>query len=442
MQKGFIRIFETIIASIILLSAFSAFLNPIKTSSNWNNVFIQSQAEDVLAATYKNEAQNNSLITGNFDDLYVRIKNVLPATVDLVSEVTGIPNSEIRVGCACSDQEYDDIINILSPHVFKFKHRTIRFVLKQDTFANIANDNDTNVVFMLRMPTGSEISDVDKSLAKGKTVFALADMTSAYLTSNPQTGVIFGLVWDSGGGRPSERSNFCDSNDACNPDDPTKISFKINNYFINSSFLVNTTNGPKTFYISKDPYTMNTWINVTVPCVEFPSPPLPNRPTCYKVGDMIPSADIGGWDVVVWDIDAETAADPEKFANLSIMNRAFDFKGFGRGTGGTPLNKIIVDEKTIIKTSNGFSTVKVNLSGNGRTVWFANYDEDDNSDHSAESDINQLVRATMLWASGERFRMTDSDVPGTQPLYNYNYVGILDGYEVYEMKLIVWRLFY
>ncbi len=440
LQKGFVRIFEAIIASIILLSAFSAFLNPIKISSSWNNAVMQNHADDVLAALYKNGTLNKTIVTNDFDDLYIKVKNMLPATVDFTGEVIGIPNPEIRISCACSDPEYDDMINMLSPQAFRFKQRTIEFILRKDTLANIANDNDTDVVFMFRMPTDVEIADVDKSLSKGKTIFALADVTSNYLTSNPQTRAIFGLTWG-GQGNPSAVSRFCDSNDACNPDDPTKISFKINNYFINSSFLVDTTSGTKTFYISKDPYTLNTWINVTVPCVEFPSPPLPNRPTCYKVGDMLPSVDIGGWSVGVEDIDAETAADPEKFANLSIMNREFDFKGFDRA--GNTLNRIETDEKTIIKTTNGFSMVKANLSSNGRTVWFANYDEDDVvSNHGAETDINQLVRAMLLWASGERFRLTDSDVPGTQPLYNYNYVGILDGYEVYEMKLIVWRLFY
>lgn len=437
LQKGFIRIFEAIIASIILLSAFSAFLNPIKISSNWNNAVMQNQAEDVLAALYKNETLNKFIITGDFDDLYIRIKNMLPATVDFTGEIVGIPNSEIRIGCACSDQEYNDMMNMLSPQSFKFKQRTIEFVLKKDTLANIANDNYTDVVFMFRLPADTEIPDVEESLSKGKTMFALADVTSAYLASNPQTSAIFGLTWNSGGGNPSAISGFCDSNDACSPDDPTKISFKINNYFINSSFLVNTTSGTKTFYISGSSHTarteMGTGIDAGRQCLFVDSDTM-----CYVKGSIIPFDDR----VIVFDVDAETVADQEKFANLSIMTRAFDFKGFDRGSGDSPLNKIKVDEKTIIKTTNSFSMAKVNLSGNRRIIWFANYSEDENPEHNAETDINQLVRAMMLWASGERFRLTEFDTPGTQPLYNYNYIGILDGHEVYEMKLIVWRLFY
>lgn len=126
---------------------------------------------------------------------------------------------------------------------------------------------------------------------------------------------------------------------------------------------------------------------------------------------------------------------------LGIVNESLDLdnKKF-RFLKEEEKNDIKIDEKTIIvDVNNLISHVKVNELTHGRTVWFAEYDHNDN-------DVNELLKAVILWASGEGYRMNpgykdvmikklkDENVPYIEATYL-----IPDGYEV---RLKSWSIFY
>lgn len=198
------------------------------------------------------------------------------------------------------------------------------------------------------------------------------------------------------------------------------MSYRIANYFAESYTRVSTSSGAGTFYISGTARQLD--VNASN-CVRYPAGP----GTCYVKGQTFV---VNGWNVKVYDADYSL-----RYADIGIVNRSYAFTGFDSN------NRIDIDRKTIISDSNrAFSFVKSNYYitpyGNGRSLWIANYD-------TARTDINQLLKASVLWASGERFKMDQiyKDT-ASQSYFEYSYLGILDGFEPFKISLLAWNVFY
>lgn len=146
--------------------------------------------------------------------------------------------------------------------------------------------------------------------------------------------------------------------------------------------------------------------------------------------------------------------DPEKisfriakyFTNISGLPPDYPFANFERGID---INHIAVDSKTIIiSTNKRFSFVKVNeeitKNGNGRAVWFADYDYSD-------ANTTELLKAVILWASGEKYQLVpDPSLQKELPSSYFTLRYIIannrceTGYcfEPYQVNLKVWHVFY
>lgn len=105
-------------------------------------------------------------------------------------------------------------------------------------------------------------------------------------------------------------------------------------------------------------------------------------------------------------------------------------------TDGNNINRINVDERTVIETANKkFSFVKVNrnvINGNGRTVWFA--------ENSRSVEINNLTKAAVMWASGERYRM-DGPAEKRPPRGSQSSRMLIHDFDTYEFRLTTWNVF-
>ena len=118
------------------------------------------------------------------------------------------------------------------------------------------------------------------------------------------------------------------------------------------------------------------------------------------------------------------------------------------------LNKIHMDDKTIIKSLGGgpaaISLVKINKeihkNGKGRSVWFADYDKScppAPAPCTRVERLNSLLKSAVLWASGEKYKMDPpfKSVPTVESSNSYSYFDIIDGFEPFEISLIVWKIF-
>lgn len=161
-----------------------------------------------------------------------------------------------------------------------------------------------------------------------------------------------------------------------------------------------------------------------------------------------------GWDDTLTASADAKFDDPENPSRVShrigtyyanISGGAFDdrFNGFNRAGN---INKILKDERSVISDNPGSAAKKISLvkvnsfvekNGRGRTVWFAGYDYTGDMQQ-----MKNLTKAAVMWASGESYSMDRFQKKLAEKYIKARYIGVLDGFEPFEISLIVWRVFY
>ncbi|MBI2076705.1 MAG: hypothetical protein HYT72_05660 [Candidatus Aenigmarchaeota archaeon] len=363
-RKGFIRILEVIIASLILLASLSFFF--AATTTKTGNELEQMRVEDVLASVQKSGLLESFVKTNDITGLNAKLKALMPQPIDFSIEISGIPNPEIRIGCNCTDAKKTELENILSPLAFSYKQRSIKIVIQKIKLEEIAGATFDILFFFDKEsmfhtnPDKQEklITNLTRFLENG-TVFLFSDLQEAdVIDLNTKYGPLngfMGLKWDAAG------ANF-HIGDFYDTGDPKFISYRIADYFAAISGESKNTN-----FI-------------------FVTPPVPLK------------------------------------------------------------NKIEVDARTIIKSvgGNGISYVKINReileNGKGRSAWFAKYDRA--LPQSGKTD--SLLKSAVLWASGERYRMDApfKTIPAVASSNRYSYFGVVEGFEPFEISLLVWKIFF
>ena len=119
------------------------------------------------------------------------------------------------------------------------------------------------------------------------------------------------------------------------------------------------------------------------------------------------------------------------FMNTSKINKNTTFTSFGSSS-----SRVASGPKTIIVDDTGiFAYAKTNsyiIEGNGRTVWLANYPYTDLK-------ANNLTRALMMWASGEKYTM--NSYKKTVPISYTESSYIIQDDDPYQFLLTVWKIF-
>lgn len=344
-MKAFIRIFEALIASLVLLSFLTYFLLP-SIYSKWGDAMLHINVEDSLAVIYKNGSVTEFIKRNDNENLTNLLRKTVSKNVDFSIEIAGIAKPYIRIGCVCNSSEKNKLDEILSPKIFYYNNRRIEILTENGSLDDMM-DSDILFFFGYRSFSESEKIKLMNFLGMDKSIFILSDLNNEQI-NDAFMNEIFGLK-SSSQAEPSAVSKFYDSNNA------SKVSFRIARYF--------------------------SWI--------------------------------GG------NVDSEFR-----------FNKQRDF------------NNVMIDDKTIIKAPPGadkFSLVKVNygmINGSGRTVWSSNYSYTDNN-------INNLTKALIMWASGERLNMDTyaKNIPTAKTFFKYRYFGLLDN-EPFEIDLTVWKIFY
>jgi hypothetical protein len=420
-MKGFVKILEAFIASIILLAALSFYINPYIQRYDWSKTILETKTKSTLVVLDYSGYLDQLVRGNNKTGLTAKLDSLLPKSIEYSVEVYGIPNPQINIACNCTDSEIDLLKDILQPQTFLFKNREIDLRINKTSLLYI--DPRANVLLIFGYKNLSDyMLKLNDFLENGGTLFIVTDLNEAQ-TNDGVFNDIFGLEWDeSGGPNPHPEKLFF------NTTDPSKKSYKIADYFVNTPIRVNTSAGPGVFYISGDPYTIDTVMNETGEYVLFES-------NYYEKGETFV---VNGYDVLVYDLDANSSDEDagfREYADIGILNKQYTF------VNPTPgLNLIKVDNKTILETKDGLSASKVNFYitdyGHGRTVWVVDYDK-------SMTDWNQLFRSLMLWASGERYNMDLYEKKTGRVYTQVQYIVSGDTvFEPYEITLKVWHIFY
>ena len=345
-MKGFIRILEAIISSLILIAVLPFFLVQ-PSESEWGNIALQTNALDTLAVLQKTTRLETYVKNNDVAALNSELIRLLPKAADFSVEVSGIPNPVILVGCVCTSTEIDDLENLLWPLNFQYKERQISIRVSNMTMNTV--DPRTRVLFIFGYLNLTPYKSIlTQFLESGGTIFMFTDLTS----SQTQDGILnttFGLKWNAVISSGGSASFFV-------PGGTTKISHKVSRYYENISGRADT--------------------------------------------------------------------------------------GTFSGLGDSSINRIEIDNKTVIFSSQ-VSLVKANdyvsKNGKGRTIWFANYGY--TLDNDAAQRLKNLTKATIMWASGENYKMDPFTKRPAQRFLEATHIGQIDGVEPFEIKLVVWRPF-
>jgi hypothetical protein len=242
-KKGFVRILETILASMIILASLAFFFTADVGQSGWDNTFSEIRARDALNAGYKSGQMTTFIKTNNAVGLRDLLGKFFTRSTEFSAEVSGIPNPIIYLGCAsCSPQEKANIEDMLNPLIFNYKGRTIEIRVEQVDPSVYRQDTDIMLFTSfskLNQYYPSQKVLIDRFLQNGGTVFLLGDLTqnnistmNSYLRDD-----IFGFQWDGSGGATA-------AGKLDGYDNPTKITYNIAKYYENiSSYPVDTSIG-------------------------------------------------------------------------------------------------------------------------------------------------------------------------------------------------------
>lgn len=338
-MKGFVRILEAIIASIILLTSLTFFFTSPPQADDWGKVILQNLGKDALAVADISGNLKPSVNNNNATTLTNFFSSFLPKSVAFSTEISEIPNPVIRIGCNCTASQITDLEGRLSPLNFVYKNRNISIRVENVSIAGVRNDTDTLFLFGYVNLNPYE-STLKGFFQNGGTVFMLADLTEPFVNDSILNET-FGLSWNnslmqSGSGTLYQAG------------DARRVSWRIRKYYRNT-----------------------------------------------------------------------TGSEPGVFAS------------FHQGGG---VNKINLGANTIVQDNNPFggSLVKVNSgveNGNGRTVWFADY----NSGNDA------LLKAAVMWASGESFMLdAQPQFPGRE---NAKVHLLVYDRDTYVATITVWNVF-
>ena len=234
-MKGFIRILESIIASIIILSSVTFFFSSDVEKLGWDETGVKIEVGDSIESVYKNGNLVAYVRDNDADGISKELSSIIRKNIDFSILITGIPNRDILVSCLCTDDEKQELEDILSPKEFRYHGRNIRIgIEKADISQNtIIMKPETQVLMFFGYKDMNPFrNQLEEFLSAGGSIFMLADLSSSQVDDG-YIDETFGLAWDGSGGA-SQVGEFYGE------DWPANISFRVSKYYFNFSGVEET----------------------------------------------------------------------------------------------------------------------------------------------------------------------------------------------------------
>ncbi len=235
-MKGFVRILEAMIASILLLTVLSFFFKIPEINTNWSDSKTSLEMQDAISVLGKFGIIKNSVSNYDATILSRNLTNMLSKSLDFSIDIEGIPNPIILVTCgSCDPVQENDLKTFLDPLQFKYKNRTIEIRITSDDLNNFVTSYDVtlvkpNILFIYASDTN--INDlifrknvIRRFLSNGGSVIIYGTMNEAQL-ENP---FIIELLNSTYSASAIGTYDFIDLNDV------NSASYKINKYYSDAS---------------------------------------------------------------------------------------------------------------------------------------------------------------------------------------------------------------
>jgi len=402
MPKGIIKVIEAIISAIIILISLVFFITPALQQSAWGDVYLKIQGQDILFSLAKSGKVQEFIKDNNASEIGNLVTSLLVGPIGFSFSVYGIPSNVTYISCLCDDDELQRLENIINPSQFYYKGRLLEFRAERIDSLD-AVDKRTNVVFVFNYTRYNDFTkeNLINLINEGKNIFIVAKLDQSEI-ENEIFSEIFGLAYKQAS---ANSGSFCS-------DSPKNVSYKVAKYFVNLSFNVDDDDN---FFIQGNPHRLNVLQDVNGPYIQI------DGTGKYYENDTF---QIDGWNLKVYKV---YYSQDSKYAYIGITDKNYEFS--------IDFENVKTDERSII--CNDISAAKVNYGlgrfGNGRTVWISGYDD-------KYDDVNQLVKALLLWASGEKYEMikTPEDV---ERFFTVTYL-ISDNNEFYQVSLNLWHIFF
>lgn len=240
-MKGFIRILEAILASILLLTVLSFFFTVPQIKTNWADSKTAIEMQDSLSSLSRMDIITKAVSEYNPLILNKNLSVMLSRSVDFSIDVEGIPNPIILVACAdCNPTDEQNLKDLLSPLQFYYKNRSIEIRVETSDLNDFAR-NVTLVKPNILFVHGAYIPDliskklsVRKFLQNGGSVFIYGNLANNNYVNDPFITELLNATYTD----PDGTRNFVFT-DAQNP---SNVSYKINKYYLdisNETFITN-----------------------------------------------------------------------------------------------------------------------------------------------------------------------------------------------------------
>ncbi len=268
-RKGFIKVVEAIVASIVVLASLTYFFGYHIEPSEWPNSQLKLQSRDSLNVLNTQNLVEDYMKSG--DEAYVRdlrtyIDSMVSERVGFAIDVVGAPDNIIDIACVyCNDNE--DIIkedkaveNRTDPFSlvsgFDMRGRKLRFAVSNDnTISKINTANEEyDIMFIYGYPTGGFIDTADinekaeiiKYLENGGNVILFGPLEGIIPADEDFIQDVFGITFSASSG---SGSNFVDDVDVAGT-----YSSKIYYYYYNLTGRSSSVsfNGLNTNLVAKD----------------------------------------------------------------------------------------------------------------------------------------------------------------------------------------------
>jgi hypothetical protein len=196
-MKGIIKILEAIIASIILITTISFFIN-IERTTRWDTALFQTNVQDTLSSLDRSGLLQTHI--RNYDKLGFEslIKSSIGKTTDFSLSIDGIPDSEIIIACNCTATQINDlksILNITVDNSFSYKTRRLNITVNPASIENLGEE-DILFIFGYKSLAPYE-TQINAFLEKDRTIFMFSSLTEAQVNDGIMNET-FGLQWNSG----------------------------------------------------------------------------------------------------------------------------------------------------------------------------------------------------------------------------------------------------
>jgi hypothetical protein len=143
-MKGFMHIVEIILVVLMMFFIFTQFSSIPGVSTDWSGVKLKVMGTDVLSSLELRGAD-----WFNESELRDAFSSMLPVNIIYDLRLENVIKPRIRIGCLCSEDEFNELVSILSPGWFVINGENVTFEVTSvgDVGGIFSMDFDVSVFF-------------------------------------------------------------------------------------------------------------------------------------------------------------------------------------------------------------------------------------------------------------------------------------------------------